>query len=69
MLNSNILSIEGYDDETCTQIDISGSLSSDTKSIKKQIYLQLPWIEKYRPKNIEDIILDENTLNKIILIV
>lgn len=65
MLNSNILSIDGYDDETCAQIDISGSLSSDTKSIKKQIYMQLPWIEKYRPKNIEDIILDENTLNKI----
>lgn len=64
-MKENILSIDGYDDESCTQIDISGSLTSDIKVMKKQMYKQLPWIEKYRPKHIEDIILDENTLNKI----
>lgn len=61
----NILSIEGYDDDTCVQIDISGSLCGDVRSIKKQIHKQLPWIEKYRPKSIEDVILDQSTLNKI----
>lgn len=64
-MSQNILSIEGYDDESCTQIDISGTLTSDVKLIKKQIHEQLPWIEKYRPKKIEDIILDENILTKI----
>lgn len=65
MSDQNTLSIEGYEDKTCTQIDISGSLSVDDKMIRRQIHRQLPWIEKYRPKNIEDVILDENTLCKI----
>jgi len=61
----NMLCVEGYDDQTCSQIDISGTLSTDVKLIKRQIHKQLPWIEKYRPKNLEDIILDANTLTKI----
>jgi replication factor C subunit 2/4 len=65
MSNQNILMIDGYDDESCVHVDISGSLTSDVKLMKRQIYRQLPWIEKYRPKNIEDIILDESTLIKI----
>ena len=60
-----MLCVEGYDDQNCAQIDISGSLDTDVKEMKKQIHQQLPWIEKYRPKNIEDIILDEGTLTKI----
>lgn len=61
----NVLSIDGYDGDNCQEIDISGTLTTDIKSIKKQIYEQLPWIEKYRPKVLEDIILDTNTLIKI----
>lgn len=65
MSNRNILSMDGYDDESCTQINITGPLTYDVRSLRRQIHKQLPWIEKYRPKNIEDIILDGNTLTKI----
>jgi replication factor C subunit 2/4 len=65
MEDHNILSIDGYDDDSCEQVDISGSLTSDIKSMNRQIYEQLPWIEKYRPKTIDDMILDQNTLAKI----
>ncbi|AYV84866.1 MAG: replication factor C small subunit [Hyperionvirus sp.] len=64
-MSETILCVDGYDDETCSQIDISGTLSTDIKAIKKQIHKQLPWIEKYRPKKLEDIILDSGTLTKI----
>lgn len=29
------------------------------------LFMELPWIEKYRPKTIEDLIIDENSHNKI----
>lgn len=61
----NLLCIDGYDETTCEQIDISGSLSTNRKITKHKIINQLPWIEKYRPKDISDVILDPNTLSKI----
>lgn len=61
----NTLSIDGYEDETCEQIDISGTLSTNKNQNKFDQNNQLPWIEKYRPTKIEDVICDENTLHKI----
>lgn len=59
----NILSIDGYTDNKCLQIDISGmNQSSNMKSIIKE---QLPWIEKYRPKLLVDAILSNNIASKI----
>lgn len=57
----NILSFEGYDDENCVKVNISKSISFGKKNNKKN----LPWIEKYRPKNIDDVILDKNILIQI----
>lgn len=64
-MTDNILSIDGYDGITCERIDISGTLTTNNKLMRKKMLNQLPWIEKYRPANIEDVILDESTLNKI----
>lgn len=57
------LTIDGFEDGE--EIDISGTLSTNKKEVKKKILQQLPWTEKYRPKNIEDVILDTNILQKI----
>jgi len=61
----NLLSIDGYDDSDCEEIDISGTLSTNHKMIRSKMTTQLPWIEKYRPSKIEDVIIDNNTLGKI----
>lgn len=63
--DTNVLCITGYDDETCESVDISGTINANHDMLKKAIHDQLPWIEKFRPKNIEDVILDENILTKI----
>lgn len=61
----NSLIIDGYDDPECEQIDISGTLSINKKKVKTKLLNQLPWIEKYRPTELENVILDTNILNKI----
>ena len=66
--DDNILSIDGYTDKTCVQIDVSGTPDQELgqkSQNKKDIAKQLPWLEKYRPKTIQDIILDDNILTKI----
>jgi replication factor C subunit 2/4 len=60
---ANTLSIDGF--ETGEVIDISGTLSTNRKLVRAKIREQLPWTEKYRPKSIEDVILDPNILQKI----
>jgi replication factor C subunit 2/4 len=62
---SNILFMDGYSDESCQTLELFNfkKLSNDKKKI--MIKNQLPWIEKYRPKHIDDIILNNNTLTKI----
>jgi len=62
--DSNILAIDGYDGSS-EHIDISGTLNTDYKQVKREIKKQLPWTEKHRPSKLEDIVLDNNTLNKI----
>ena len=62
---NNILTFEGYDDTECAQIDITRSINSGGIQMKKRMKKQLPWIEKYRPRKIEDVILDANILAKI----
>src|SRR5579872_3553823 len=70
----NILSIDSDNDsndsiddndERCEKINISGALSTSNKIIKEKLREQMPWIEKYRPFNIDDVIIDDNTLQKI----
>jgi replication factor C subunit 2/4 len=38
--------------------------NSENEKINHEVF-SIPWIEKYRPKNIEDIVLDPNTYKKI----
>ena len=64
-MSDNTLSIDGYEGEAYEQIDISGTLTTNKKIIRQRILNQLPWIEKYRPSCIDDVILDEGTLQKI----
>lgn len=61
----NTLCLDGYSDNLCDTIDIFGSVGGSNKEIKRQVHSQLPWIEKYRPKRMEDIILDANILKKL----
>lgn len=65
MDDATTLQIDGYDDYNCNSIDISGSLTVYGREKSEREKQQMPWIEKYRPKNIEDVILDESTLIKI----
>jgi replication factor C subunit 2/4 len=57
--------VDGYNDNNCPDVDISGTLICEKKLVSEATIEQLPWIEKYRPRLIEDVILDENILTKI----
>ncbi len=53
--------LEDDDDGNVGDLDISGFTEQQSKQINKKIKQQLPWIEKYRPKTIDDIYLDTYT--------
>lgn len=56
---------DGYENtNNCRSIDISGNFIGD-KDRKKIEHEQMPWIEKYRPVNIDDLMLDQNIVKKI----
>ena len=48
-MTDNILSIDGYDGDTCEQIDISGTLTTNKKLFRKKIIDQLIYIVNDAP--------------------
>lgn len=53
------------DDADAEVIDMKRSVNNINRSIKREIRNQMTWIEKYRPKTINDMILDDDMAVKI----